>query len=253
MSAIREASPVASVAGCLFVAAAFSALPAADLAWGQNAGTRVEPWVVRFQLMRDSVHDTPYRDTDGAWKFRDGVSFPVAPGLYQWLKPDSLVALVSVFTMRDAEASITSVMNSSEDVYVDTYADTWWIKVDIPDGRFKVVLWPDPSLWSPGSAAREHAVAVEDSFEITGVLHLMDGGEVVSFPPEARRENLIRFERVKAVGAQDALGFSAFVDCEVRGGKLVNRALVLAIDRDGDGVEDQKISGGPYVSRTREK
>lgn len=194
-------------------------------------------WWVRFHIVSSSV--------ESALSTGEVVSCPVAPELYR-IQGDSLIGLISILTMGQGEESIASVMQLSNDTHISFYPGAWDIKVDIPDGRFRVVLLPDPLFWTPSTVTQEKVVKDDDQFRITGVLNLVDRAGNVTFPPKLSPDTVIRFERVNAEGATTALGFSAYVDFEIAGGQLVHRDLTLGVDCDGDGKQDQVITGAEY-------
>lgn len=209
----------------------------------ESSGSEKAAWWVRFQVYSNSIEASSSMDD----VHRAAVACPVAPELYR-VEDDSLVGLISVLTMGQGDESLTGVMGPSDDVHMLSYTGSWDIKIYIPDGRFRVVLLPDPFFWTPSVVAQEKVVKDDEKFRITGILNVVDREGNVTFPPKVSPETVIRFERVKAKGAERALGFSARVDLEVAGGKLVDRHLSLVVDSDGDGLQDQVITGGPYVA-----
>jgi len=212
---------------------------------GPLVGLEEQTWWVQFRLFSSTVEPDSSMDDI----LRTAVECPVAPELYQRTDSDSLRGLISVLTLGEGEESLTAIMQLSDDLIVaDFQPGAWNIKVYIPDGRFRVVLLPDPFFWTPSIVSQKKVIDDDHEFSITGFLNLVDRSGDVTFPPKVTSETVIRFERVKAEGAETALGFSAFVDFEVAGGKLVNRDLKLVVDRDGDGRPDQVIAGGPYVA-----
>ncbi len=201
-------------------------------------------WWVRFQIYSNSVEPDSSMVEVG--------SCPVAPELYR-VQSASVVGLISVLTMGQGEESLTSLMQLSDDVHMSFSDGAWDIKVYIPDGRFRVVLLPDPFFWTPSIVTQRKVLKDDDKFRITGILNLVDRTGNVTFPPEVSPSTVIRFERVKAEGSEIALGFSAYVDFEIAGGRLLSRDLNLVVDCDGDGKQDQVITGGPYVPTPRKK
>lgn len=210
----------------------------------QASGREETAWWVRFQVYSNSV--------ESAHSTGEVVSCPVAPELYR-IQGDSLIGLISILTMGQGDESLTSLMQLSDDAHISFYPGAWDIKVYIPDGRFRVVLLPDPFFWTPSTDTQEKVVKDDGKFRITGILNLVDRTRNVTFPPEVSPDTVIRFERVKAEGATTALGFSAYVDFEIAGGQLVHRDLTLAVDCDGDGKQDQVITGGEYVPARSKK
>lgn len=133
------------------------------------------------------------------------------------------------------------------------------LRQDHPIKHLRLVLVPDPELWVPPSVPTLlRSSLIDDDAELEIGMQVLiheryrtpfDTHGRWAFPHEAVPSNhpdfpnWIEFESVKRPGQATAYGFSAYVDFTVVAGEIQESELQLFIDRDGDGISDDVVTG----------
>ncbi|MCP4574398.1 MAG: hypothetical protein GY838_18760 [bacterium] len=105
----------------------------------------------------------------------------------------------------------------------------------------------DPQLARPN----QEPLPLDADLHIGGVLKLGDEEHVWLFPTYG--EEPITFDRLRAAGADTAMGFGAYVDFRVSDLRIEPETLTLYIDADADGEPERTIDASPLSAEEHQK